>query len=124
MRLAKPRTHPMDGRHAARRRTIPRPRPGLEPAPPPRPAFVTVDYPRAGERVVWPAYTIRLSVLSGGAAEVSIDDEAWMPCREAAGFWWHDWSGYRRGAHTVRARITLPDGRRSLSDCRSFTVDL
>jgi hypothetical protein len=125
MRLAKPRSRSPEGRRAAPRRSLARPRPPLRlPAPPAAPAFVTVDYPRPGERVVWPVYTIRLSVLSGGEAEISIDDEAWMPCREAAGFWWHDWSGYGRGAHKVCARITLPDGRRSLSECRSFIVEL
>lgn len=125
MRLAKPRTRPLAGRHAAQRRSIPRPRTELKPPPATPPAAqVTVDYPQAGERVTSPTYTIRLSVLSGGGAEVSIDEEAWLPCREAAGFWWHDWSGYGRGAHKVCARITLPDGRRSLSDCRAFSVEL
>ena len=113
MRLAKPRP--------------PIPKRKLDVKIPPahrRPSFVIVDYPQAGERVVSPGYTIRLSVHSGGEAEVSIDDEAWMPCREAAGFWWHDWRGYGRGVHKVCARVTLPDGRRSLSDCRTFTVEL
>lgn len=116
---------PSEPRPAPRKRSLTKRKPGAAllasgPAAP----VVSVDYPRPGERVVFPAYTIRLSVRSGGEAEVSIDDEAWLPCREAVGFWWHDWSGYGGGPHKLCARVTLPDGRRSLSECRSFAVDL
>lgn len=127
MRLEKPRAgaHRLDGRPAAPKRPPLKQKLGVKlPAPRPPEGFVIVDYPQAGERVVSPEYAIRLSVRSGGGAEVSIDEEAWMACREAAGFWWHDWSGYRRGPHKVCARVTLPDGRRSLSECRNFFVDL
>jgi len=114
MRLAKPP-----------KRSPLKPKLGVKlPVPRPPASFVSVDYPQAGERVVSREYTIRLSVRSGGDAEVSFDEEAWMPCREASGFWWHDWSGYGRGPHKVCARVTLPDGRRSLSECRSFVVEL
>src|SRR4051812_276213 len=116
MRLEKPRagTQQLDGRPAATKRPILKQKLGARPPPPPPPAsFVPVDSPQPGERVVSPQYTIRLSVRSGGDAEVSIDEEAWLPCRQAAGFWWHDWSGYGRGPHKVCARVTLPDGRRT-----------
>ena len=127
MRLEKPRAgaRQLDGRPATARRSSPRPKLAVKlPSPRPPASFVAVDYPRAGENVVSRGYTIRLSVRSGGGAEVSIDDEAWQPCREAAGHWWYDWSGDGRGGHKVCARVTLPDGRRSLSECRSFIVDL
>lgn len=125
MRQTRAGTHQLDGRPAAPKRPALKQKLGVKPpAPRPPASFVSVDYPQAGERVVSREYTIRLSVRSGGDAEVSIDEEAWMPCRQASGHWWHDWSGYGRGPHKVCARVTLPDGRRSLSECRSFIVEL
>ena len=125
VRLEKSRggMHHLDGRPTAQKKSIMKQKLGVEFPPAPPPAAVAVDYPKAGERVVSREYTIRLSVRERGGVEVSIDDEAWQPCREAEGFWWHDWSGYLAGAHTVCARITLSQGRRSLSERRVFFVE-
>ena len=84
---------------------------------------VAVDYPKSGERVVSREYTIRISAGAPENVEVSVDDEAWLPCRQAAGFWWHDWSDYRAGPHTVLARVSHHKGRRLLSARRDFVVE-
>jgi hypothetical protein len=68
-------------------------------------------------------YTLRLSAPEGAAGvEVSIDDQAWLPCRRAVGHWWYDWTGYGPGAHRVAARADLPNGLRALSKSREFAV--
>ncbi len=84
-------------------------------------AFVTVDYPQDGEIVTSSQYAMRVSTSASEGVEISIDGKAWQPCRESAGFWWYDWSGYGAGPHAVLARITVGK-RASKSKARSFTV--
>ena len=115
-------THPMDGRPTAQKRSIMGQRLGTR--FPPASPDVAVDYPQRGERVVSREYAFRVSAEEKGSVEVSIDEGAWLPCRQAAGFWWRDWSGYGAGPHSVIARISLHKGRRSLSDQRDFIVEL
>jgi hypothetical protein len=128
VRLEKSRIgmHHLDGRPTPQKKALMKQRLGAKfpPMPAPPPVLVAVDYPQAGERVVSREYAIRFSVLTPGFVEVSIDDDAWRPCRQASGFWWYDWSAYGGGAHTARARITQPQGRRSLSERRDFVVEL
>ena len=128
MRLEKSRRgmHHLDGRLTAQRKSVMKQKLETEfpPAPAaPAPSAVAVDYPQTGERVVSRDYTFRFSAEAPGGVEVSIDDGAWQPCRQAAGFWWHDWSGYRAGPHSILARISLHPGRRSLSIRREFSVE-
>jgi hypothetical protein len=87
-------------------------------------AAVTVDYPESAGRVVSRDYTIRISTQAQGGVEVSINDGAWRPCRQAEGYWWHDWSGYGAGPHSVFARVRLPNGRAIVSERREFVVEL
>lgn len=91
-----------------------------EHAVPSRPA-VRVEYPRQGEVVAQPSYTLRISVAPGqaDAVEVSIDQGAWLPCREGLGLWWYDWSGYAQGEHELTARTHTVGGVYSASiPCR------
>ncbi|MFI5350590.1 MAG: hypothetical protein ACHQ2Z_13670 [Elusimicrobiota bacterium] len=125
MRLEKSRSgmHHMDGRLTAQRRSAMKQKLVSEFPPEPLPAAVSIDYPTSGERVVSREYTFRISADPTADVEVSVDDEAWRPCRRAAGFWWHDWTGYREGPHSVVARISRQKGRRTLSARRDFRVD-
>jgi hypothetical protein len=84
---------------------------------------VSVDFPKTGERVVSREYAIRISAAAGSVVEASIDDDAWLPCRRAVGYWWRDWSGYGAGPHSVLARVTIHRGRRTLSGRRNFVVE-
>jgi hypothetical protein len=93
----------------------------LPPAPPSN--GVSVDFPKTAERVALGEYAIRVSAEEGAVVEVSIDDDAWLPCRRASGFWWRDWSGYAAGPHSVFARVTIHQGRRRLSNRRNFVVE-
>lgn len=85
------------------------------------PATISIDYPRHGERVTSRAYTFRFSAEPRAAVEVSIDGRAWLPCRAAAGYWWHDWSGYDPGPHHISVRNL--NRRRAPSARREFRVE-
>ena len=123
MRLERSRggMHHLDGRLTAEDKSLMEEKLGT--AHPIPAAAVAVDYPKSGERVSSREYAFRVSARSGGSVEVSIDDEAWLPCRHAVGYWWHDWSGYGDGPHMVRARVTQGKSRRSLSELRRFVVE-
>lgn len=129
MRLEKSRggMHHMDGRPTAQGKSLMKQKLGsrLPPAAATEaPAVpVAVDYPRNEDRIGSRGYAIRVSAEAPGSVEVSIDDDAWRTCREAAGFWWYDWSGYREGPHSVFARLRLPNGRGFLSERREFVVE-
>ncbi|HOW27353.1 MAG TPA: hypothetical protein PK876_02475 [Elusimicrobiota bacterium] len=68
--------------------------------------YVVIDYPMEGE-IIGPCYTVRIGAYPTPKVEVSIDGKDWCACRESAGYWWFDWSGYTPGPHTVEARIYL-----------------
>jgi hypothetical protein len=88
-----------------------------------RPA-VRVEYPRLGEVIVPPSYTLRISTASRptDAVEVSIDHGAWLPCREGLGLWWYDWSGFSEGEHELTARVRTADGICAASAPCRFSV--
>jgi hypothetical protein len=112
-----------DGRPSAARISAMQRRLAAEFLPGPAAAAVTVDFPRGGERVVSRDYALRISTEAPGVVEVSIDGGPWLGCRESAGFWWYDWSGYAVGPHCAFARVTLERRRRLLSARRDFTVE-
>ena len=87
-----------------------------------RPA-VRVECPCEGEEIAQPAYSFHIAAAPGIAGlEVSIDQGAWMPCREALGIWWYDWSGFAKGDHELVARAPISDGISTNSSPRRFTV--
>lgn len=88
-------------------------------------APVTIDYPREGDSITWPAYTFRIESAAAGSVELSIDQNEWKPCRQAGGYWWYDWAGYKPGVHRAVARIQPQNGgKRYISHPVSFKVDL
>jgi len=52
--------------------------------------------------------------------EISLDNCRWQPCRESAGYWWHDWSGYAKGQHQAVVRARTKDGEVLTSEVRKF----
>lgn len=84
---------------------------------------VTVDYPEENEKVGSPQYTIRIGTHGGVKnVEVAIDQGNWVPCRQACGYWWYDWAGYKDGEHEIVARIETSEGKRIASESREFFV--
>jgi hypothetical protein len=82
-----------------------------------------LDYPQEGERIVSAEYAFRIGAQATRAVEISIDDGAWRPCRQAEGYWWFDWSGYGSGGHHAVARIQRENGRKTLLATRRFLVE-
>ena len=82
-----------------------------------------IEFPQRGETIISPKYAFRVGVA--GAADrvdLSIDHGRWLPCRNAAGYWWYEWSGYDDGRHTVKARARGRDGRWLVSLPHDFLV--
>lgn len=89
---------------------------------PSRPA-VRVHCPSEGEVVALPAYAFHIVAATGvESVEVSIDQGEWLPCREALGLWWFDWSGYEKGQHELVARARITGGISAGSSPRLFSV--
>ncbi|MDE2038403.1 MAG: hypothetical protein KGO96_02670 [Elusimicrobia bacterium] len=88
-------------------------------------ARLSVDFPRQGEIISFPTYTLRLSAPQDlKNVEVSIDGGAWRACRQAEGFWWYDWSDYDDGEHSIVTRVELREGRMLASEPHQCFVDL
>ena len=47
----------------------------------------SIDYPKAGEAVRPPSYTVRIGAPEADAVSLSVDNGGWEPCRRAAGYW-------------------------------------
>ncbi|MBI3300340.1 MAG: hypothetical protein HYZ75_19410 [Elusimicrobia bacterium] len=83
-----------------------------------------VDFPRAGEVIAGPDYTLRISAPAAARVEVSIDNSGWQPCREALGLWWYDWRGCVSGTRQLRVQALGGDGRILAVASRHVTVRL
>lgn len=82
---------------------------------------VFVDYPQENERVTSNVYSFRIGVAPQAAkVEVSIDGGPWLACRNASGYWWHDWICFSPGDHQLVARAFLADGSSAKSKPRAF----
>jgi hypothetical protein len=87
----------------------------------PEEAYIIIDYPTANEAIVGFHYAIRIGASSDGAVEISIDSADWLPCRNAAGYWWFDWENFSPGTHTITARI-VNQSVRSLKETQKIKV--
>lgn len=88
----------------------------LPPSPPPAPAVKpAIDHPKEGEPI-GPSYAIRISAPGALAVHVAIDQGPWLECREAAGYWWYDWTPEVFGVHEAIACALTPGGREAVSE--------
>jgi len=82
-----------------------------------------VDYPQYGDKIDQPHYAFRIGTLGEiESVEISLDYCRWRPCRESAGYWWYDWSGYAKGQHQAVARARTKDGQVLTSEACKFLV--
>ncbi len=88
----------------------------------PKTPEVLLDYPQAGETVAPGHYAIRVSAKPERAVEVSIDGGDWLPCREAAGFYWYDWTPSASGEARIVARAKNGGPRAKRSEERRVVV--
>ncbi|OGS11186.1 MAG: hypothetical protein A2234_06465 [Elusimicrobia bacterium RIFOXYA2_FULL_58_8] len=80
-----------------------------------------LDYPQDGDKINQPHYAFRIGTLGEiESVEISLDNCRWQPCRESAGYWWHDWSGYAKGQHQAVVRARTKDGEVLTSEVRKF----
>jgi hypothetical protein len=79
----------------------------------PKPA---IDYPKDGERLDPPAYTLRLSAPGARRMTVAIDQGTWQECRDAVGYWWFDWRPEGAGEHELIACAEYEGGREAVSE--------
>jgi hypothetical protein len=76
-----------------------------------RKGAVHVKFPRAGETVIGPSYSVQIEAAPEPVrVELRINDADWIACREALGLFWYDWSGFEPGAHRLTARVMTKDG--------------
>jgi hypothetical protein len=76
-----------------------------------RKGSVHVKYPRAGETVSRPSYSVQVEAPADPVrVELRINDSDWIACREALGLFWYDWAGFEPGNHRLVARVMTKDG--------------
>lgn len=84
--------------------------------------YVVIDYPKNLETITSRHYTLRIGASDCNGVDVSIDDQAWQPCRNACGYWWFDWNNLTPGTHQMVARLNKRNGEYLISKRRRFKV--
>ncbi|MDP3544486.1 MAG: hypothetical protein Q8T11_18630 [Elusimicrobiota bacterium] len=91
-------------------------------AVPSRPG-VRVECPGEGEEIAGTTYSFHIAAAPGTlGVEISIDQGEWLPCREALGLWWYDWTGFSKGGHQAAARAFVGEGIMASSSPRLFSA--
>jgi hypothetical protein len=86
---------------------------------------LSVDFPRQGETITGASYTLRISAPADvQRVDLAVDQGEWRACRQSAGYWWYDWSGYENGEHEVTARLVTAEGRAINAEPHEFFVRL
>jgi hypothetical protein len=71
---------------------------------------VVIDYPQVHEIILPGHYSIRLTALGAGQAQLRIDGGEWLDCRDTHGHFWHDWAP-QAGRARIEARARAGKGR-------------
>ena len=87
------------------------------------PPAVRVEWPGEGHVISQLGYTFNIEAEPGAqAVEVSINTGDWLPCRQALGLWWFDWTGYAKGDYELVVRCRTDQGPSTFSALRRFSV--
>lgn len=86
------------------------------------PVEIAIDYPLEEELVLSGHYAIRINATPESQVEVSINDEGWLGCRTALGYYWFDWSPVGSGEMIIKARVRSGTGRWKMSADRFCRV--
>lgn len=82
-----------------------------------------LDHPLQGEKITAPQYTFRVGTIGDiELVVISINNGPWQPCRNAEGYWWYDWAGYKSGKYQAEAKAQTKDGRIFTSEPCKFQV--
>jgi hypothetical protein len=88
------------------------------------PAKITVEYPKENESINSKHYAFKISArIPVVKVEVSLDGSELKACRQAAGHWWFDWTGYSSKGYALTARARSKDGAEHMSSVRRFVVN-
>lgn len=91
-------------------------------AAPSRPG-VRVQCPAEGEEIEGTTYSFHIEAAPGIlGVDISIDQGDWLPCREALGLWWYDWTGFAKGEHQIEARAFVGEGMMAGASPRRFST--
>lgn len=86
-------------------------------------ARAVLDHPQQGEKITAPQYTFRIGTIGDiELVAISINNGPWQPCRNAAGYWWYDWTGYIGGRYQAEAKAHTKDGQVVTTGQRNFQV--
>ncbi|MBI4422910.1 MAG: hypothetical protein HY554_04250 [Elusimicrobia bacterium] len=86
---------------------------------------VGIEYPKKGETIVSPQYSLRINApLDAQKVELAVDGGSYLHCRRDSGFWWFDWTGYGAGYHAAVVKVTLRDGFVAILPPHELEVDL
>lgn len=84
---------------------------------------VRVQCPAEGEEIAGTTYSFNIAAEPGTlGVDISIDQGEWLPCREALGLWWYDWTGFAKGEHRIEARAFVGEGMMASSSPRLFSA--
>ena len=84
---------------------------------------VGIDFPHPGETIAPGSYSFRIAAPADAKeVSLSIDDEAWHPCRQSDGHWWFDWNNEAAGDHVAVSRVIENDGSMHVTQPRLFRV--
>lgn len=81
-----------------------------------------IDFPQQQEQVLAGHYAIRVTANNLDTVQISINDSDWKACRQALGYFWHDWTPRTPGKCNIFVRGRLKNGRWKKSGARSCTV--
>lgn len=82
---------------------------------------VVIDYPQTHEIVLPGHYSIRLTAVGAGQAQVRFDGGEWLDCRDTHGHFWHDWAP-QAGRARIESRARIAKGRWSPTEARDVVV--
>lgn len=82
---------------------------------------VVIDYPQVHEVILPGHYSIRLTAQGAGQAQLRIDGEEWLDCRESLSHFWHDWLA-QAGQIRLEARARIGKGRWSPVIARDVVI--
>lgn len=82
---------------------------------------VVIDYPQVREIILPGHYSIRLTALGAGQAQLRFDGAEWLDCRESLSHFWYDWTA-QAGQVRLEARARIGKGRWSPTEERAIVV--
>lgn len=85
---------------------------------------ISVEHPQIGQRSYFPESEYQVLDSSVEGLEISIDDDAWRPCRRGEGCWSYEWTEYQPGRRQAVVRVRPHRKEKEPRQTCLFLVDL